>query len=299
MKRSISAADTDAAAGAPLTGDEFARLLAPLGPFEPAPHLAVAVSGGADSLALALLADFWARERGGSVTALTVDHRLRPGSTDEAERVRAWLSARGIAHRILTWLGPYPLTDLQAAARAARYRLLADWCRDAGVLHLLIAHHRDDQAETLLLRLGRGSGAAGLAGMAALVEQPDCRLLRPFLSVPPARLRATLDALDQPWIEDPSNRNPVFARVRLRVARQMLDGLGLSPARLADTAGHLGRARAALEAATDALLAKDARRVPHRLGARRAAHLSRTRRRSTQAAARAGRRRGVGRALPG
>ncbi|HZD25370.1 MAG TPA: tRNA lysidine(34) synthetase TilS, partial [Alphaproteobacteria bacterium] len=154
------------APGGPLTAAEFAALMAPFAPFEATPALAVAVSGGADSLALALLADGWARRRGGVATALTVDHGLRPEAAAEARRVGRWLAARGIPHRILRWRGDKPATAVQAKARAARYALLADWCRRHGVLHLLTAHHRGDQAETVLMRLAHGSGVDGLAGMA-------------------------------------------------------------------------------------------------------------------------------------
>ncbi|MBT6442573.1 MAG: tRNA lysidine(34) synthetase TilS, partial [Alphaproteobacteria bacterium] len=139
--------------------------MTPLGPFEPAAHLAVGVSGGSDSLALLLLADRWVRQRGGSVMALTVDHRLRPQSAAEAGLVRSWLAARDIEHRVLTWREPHSVGGVQAAARAARLRLLGDWCRRKGVLHLMLAHQLEDQAETLLERLSGGSGVDGLAGM--------------------------------------------------------------------------------------------------------------------------------------
>src|ERR1700693_3737439 len=129
--------DTNAA---PLTDAEFAARLDALGPFERAPRLAVAVSGGADSLALALFADAWARARGGRIAALTVDHRLRAASATEARQVGAWLAPRGIVHRTLAWEGPHPESDIQAAARAARYRLLEAWCEEQGILHLLTAH---------------------------------------------------------------------------------------------------------------------------------------------------------------
>lgn len=241
----------------PLTLDDFAELMARLGPFEPAPVLALAVSGGADSMALALLASAWAATRGGTVTALIVDHRLRPEATAEAELTRSRLQARGIPAEILTRYGETPASDLQAFAREARYALLTRWCRDRGVLHLVTAHHRDDQAETLLLRLARGSGLAGLAAMPAIAHLDSCRLLRPLLSVPPARLRATLQEAGQDWIEDPSNGNEVFARVRLRNSARQLAALGLAPARLAATARHLGRARAALEDQVARLLAAD------------------------------------------
>lgn len=231
----------------------------PFGPFEAAPRLGVAVSGGADSLALALLAGDWARGRGGEAVAFTVDHRLRPQSGEEARRVGAWLAARGIGHHVLAWAGDKPVAGLQAAARAARYRLLGEACAARGILHLLVAHHREDQAETLLLRLGRGSGLDGLAAMAP--ERPTAwgRVLRPLLPVGRERLAATLLSRGQDWVDDPSNRNPAFARVRLRRLEGELAAEGLSPGRLAATAARLGRARTAV----DAVVAEAAARHVH------------------------------------
>jgi len=243
----------------PLTDDVFATLMGGLGPFERRPHLACAVSGGADSLALTLFAARWAERRGGRVTALTVDHGLRAEAADEARRVGAWLTPLGIAHRVLRWPGAKPATGVQQAARTARYALLGRWCRDAGVLHLLVGHSRDDQAETLLLRLGAGSGPDGLAAMAAVRETPEVRLLRPLLAVSGASLRAALVERGQAWIEDPSNRDDRFARVRAR--RAIVEG-GLDAAALALAAERFGRARAALEASASALLAETVRIHP-------------------------------------
>jgi len=240
---------------AALTDEEFAARLDRLGPYEREPRLAVAVSGGADSLALALLADAWARRRSGTIAALTVDHRLRPESTAEARQTREWLARRGIAHRTLVWTGPHPRSDIQAEARAARYRLLEAWCAEHGSLHLLTAHHLEDRAETFWLRLARGSGLDGIAGISAVTERAQCRVLRPLLDVAPERLRARLRREDQAWIEDPSNRNIEFGRVRVRQARALLAAEGLSAERLEETLRHLGRARQALEAGTAALLA--------------------------------------------
>lgn len=234
----------------------FHRAMAGFAPFEANPHLAVAVSGGADSLALALLADRWAREHGGRVTALTVDHGLRPGSRAEAAQVDDWLAARGIGHRVLEWTGAKPVTAIQARARAARHALLGDWCRGAGVLHLLLAHQREDQAETLLLRLAGGSGPDGLAGMSAVVEGPAARMLRPLLGVSRAQIEDYLVALGQDWIEDPSNRDPRFARVRVRAGMSGLSRAGITAATLAEAANRFAEARVALEAATAALLAR-------------------------------------------
>jgi len=254
----LSPRASESGAADPLGAAEFAALMAPLGPFERAPVIAVALSGGADSMALCLLAAGWARRRRGRAVALTVDHGLRPGSGREARQVGAWLGPRGIEHHILRWPGDKPSRGVQAAARAARYRLLGAWCRRRQILHLLLAHHLEDQAETLLGRLGRGSGVDGLAAMAALAEGHGLRLVRPLLGVPRARLGATLERRRQDWIEDPANRDPAYLRVRLRRALEVLAPEGLSPRRLAATAGRLGRARAALEAAVSDLLARAA-----------------------------------------
>jgi tRNA(Ile)-lysidine synthase len=225
----------------------FARLMDRLGPFEPMPEIAVAVSGGRDSMALALLTDEWARQRGGCAVALTVDHRLRRGSAAEAHQVKRWLRTRGIAHRTLVWRGAKPATGLQAAARAARYGLLTRWCRRHGMLHLALAHQRDDQAETVLMRLDRKSGADGLAAMAARRTQDGVRLLRPLLSLPRARLTATLEARRQPWIDDPSNADPRFERTRRGAELAARATAGRDPAEPARQAIAAGRARAALE----------------------------------------------------
>jgi tRNA(Ile)-lysidine synthase len=200
----------------PLEAGAFARLIAPFEPFEQAPVLAAAVSGGRDSLALALLAQDWAVERGGRIVGLIVDHGLRAESAAEAAVTLDVLARHGIEGVILRWSGAKPRTGLQEAARAARYRLLRDECRRRGVLHLLLAHHADDQAETVTMRAARRSGPDGLAGMAALVEQPEVRLLRPLLAVSRSRLTATLLARGVSWLDDPSNADPRFERARLR-----------------------------------------------------------------------------------
>jgi tRNA(Ile)-lysidine synthase len=200
----------------PISLGEFTASLASIAQIESSPFLAVAASGGPDSLALAILADRWARERGGQICALTVDHQLRPESGDEIRRLGAWLSARAIRHEVLVWKGPKPRTGIQEAARVARYRLLDGWCRDHACLHLMTGHHRDDQIETHLIRRRAHSGPDGLAGMSAIRELADCRLLRPLLGVPRNRLVAFLEAERQPFISDPSNLDPAFERSRLR-----------------------------------------------------------------------------------
>ena len=247
-----------ASAGAPIGAAEFAALMAPLGSFEANPRIAAAVSGGADSLALAVLLHDWARPLGGHVTALTVDHGLRPEAAREARFVARTLEPLGLTHRTLRWHGAKPDANISAAARRARYDLLSRHCARRGLLHLALGHHLDDQAETLLLRLGRGSGLDGLAAMAPIVELPALRLLRPLLCLPKVRLEATLRARGLNWVEDPTNRDPAQARARLR---QLLPGLareGLTAARLAATARHLGRARAILESELARLLVRAA-----------------------------------------
>jgi tRNA(Ile)-lysidine synthase len=239
---------------APLTLAELAAAFDAIGGFEPRPAIAVAVSGGPDSLGLMLLADRWARQRGGQAWGLTVDHGLRPESAAEACSVAGWLAARGIPHDILTWIGDKPARGIQQAAREERYRLLADWCRRHGVLHLLTAHHREDQAETHLLRRRARSGVDGLAGMSAVRELTGCRLVRPLLAVPRARLAALLTAEGQPWLTDPSNLNPVFERARLRAA-----GAGAAPEELDAVIAATracGEQRIAREQALDRLIGR-------------------------------------------
>lgn len=231
-----------------------------MAPFRCAPgtKIAVAVSGGADSMALARLAAQWGLERGISVFGLTVDHRLRDAAAAEAAQVSGWLAAHHIPHIVLRWdegLDARTLTrSAQNAARDARYRLMTDWCTAQGCTHLLVAHHADDQVETFLLRLARGSGVDGLAAMAASLHRDGIVVARPLLGFTKAQLMATCQALGQPWIEDPSNQNPAGGRVRFRQARQLLEREGLTRERLLATVGHLQRAKAALDYAVSALL---------------------------------------------
>jgi tRNA(Ile)-lysidine synthase len=195
---------------------KFERAMACFAPFEESPHLAVAVSGGADSTVLAMLAASWTKARQGRLSALIVDHGLRPESADEARRVHDRTEALGVTAAVLSWRGDKPHSGIQSAARAARYDLLASWCRSQGVLHLLVGHHADDQAETVAMRAARGSGSVGLGGMSAIVEKPDFRLLRPLLGVTKADLQEWLRQRGVDWLEDPSNRDLRFARARLR-----------------------------------------------------------------------------------
>jgi tRNA(Ile)-lysidine synthase len=231
----------------PLSAEEFAGLMAPLGPFGRGPRLAAGVSGGPDSLALALLADRWARARGGSLLALVADHGLRPDSAAEAEATLSQLLRLGIPARLLPLrLAPGPA--LQERAREARLAALLAACAEAGTPWLLLGHHQADQAETLLFRALRGSGASGLAAMPPVRATAEALILRPLLPVPPARLAATVAGLAP--IRDPSNSDPRFARARLRA---LLDPAATEA--LAEAATAFARRRARLEAALGARLA--------------------------------------------
>ncbi|WP_262691045.1 tRNA lysidine(34) synthetase TilS [Kordiimonas aestuarii] len=208
-------------------------------------RVAIAVSGGADSMALAfLMADR------PLLAALTVNHGLRPEAAQEADFVANAMKARGIAHHTLVWSGDKPRSNIQAAARAARYRLLGEWCQANEVPYLLTAHHQDDQAETLMLRLARGSGVYGLAAMQEASGVPGCgsvALLRPLLDVPKAVLKQYLQDVGSEWIEDPSNTNADFDRVKVRQFLSSPPLEGYAAGRLAATARRLRRSRDALE----------------------------------------------------
>ena len=223
-------------------------------------RLAVAVSGGADSMSLLLLLRAWYAERGLTLTALTVDHRLRAESGGEAAQVAAWCESLGVPHFTLSWEEGDAYRNAtaspQAAARDARYELLTKWCRDNGCGYLCVAHHADDQVETFLLRLARGSGVDGLAAIAPETVRDGITLLRPLLDFPKAALRATCVAAAQQWIEDPSNESPRSARVRFRQARAQLAAEGLDDDRLLATVAHMRRARAALKAGMQSHLAR-------------------------------------------
>ena len=227
-----------------ITDAEFATAMAALGPFEPAPRIAAGVSGGADSMALAILALTWTRERGGSLLVLVVDHRLRSESGREAAQTVARLDARGIEAKILEIHGLEHGPSLAERARMARFAALEAACAEAGILHLLLGHHAGDQAETLQIRALGGSGPAGMAGMAPVVETRTLRLLRPLLAIPPVRLRATLRSVGVAWVEDPSNVDASALRPRLRLLRRDNDGAGSATAALVAASMASGRLRA-------------------------------------------------------
>ena len=239
----------------PVSAAEAASLLDDL---SSCPALVLAVSGGPDSTALLWLAARWraSRKSGPTLIAVTIDHGLRKDAAAEARAVAKLARKLGIAHRTLRWTGKKPKTGLPQAARVARYALLAEAARKAGAPAVLTAHTRDDQAETVLIRMSRGSGLTGLAGMARAAPLPGSamgglQLIRPFLDIPKSRLVATLEAAGIPFAEDPTNRDPRFTRARLRGLMPRLAGEGLDAPRLATLARRLARAEAALAQETD------------------------------------------------
>ena len=219
-----------------------------LGPLPDGP-LGVAVSGGGDSVALLMLL----HEAGRNVRVATVDHRLRPEAAEEARGVARLCAGLGVPHEVLVWEAPEFKGNLQQAAREARRGLLGAWARRQGLGHIVLGHTLDDQAETVLMRLARGSGVDGLAGMAATRCEGGLCWHRPLLGVRRAQLRAYLRAAGVGWVDDPSNEDLKYDRVKVRRALEVLAPLGIEAEGLANTASHMRRARGALEAATHEL----------------------------------------------
>jgi tRNA(Ile)-lysidine synthase len=218
-----------------------------------APAIVLAVSGGPDSVALMWLMARWRRAltRGPRLIAVTVDHGLRAASAREAGDVKRLARNLGLPHHTLRWRGAKPKTGVPAAARAERYRLLAKAAQDHGASHIVTAHTRDDQAETLLMRLLRGSGIAGLAAMARESPRHGVVLARPLLQVSKAQLIATLKKAKIAFADDPSNRDPHFTRPRLRALMPALAEEGGDARNLARLAARLARANAAVEVLAD------------------------------------------------
>jgi tRNA(Ile)-lysidine synthase len=220
------------------------------------PAVVLAVSGGPDSTALMMLAARWRSSlaRGPKLIAVTVDHGLRKESAGEARAVAKLARKLGVTHRIVRWTGRKPSTGLQEAARTARYTLLAKAAQRASAPAIVTAHTLDDQAETVLFRLARGSGLSGLSGIRRESRVPGAdalRLVRPLLSISKSRLIATLKAAKIAFAEDPTNRDPRFTRPRLRALMPKLAEEGLDAKRLALLATRIARAEHELRQTAD------------------------------------------------
>lgn len=206
-------------------------------------HIGVAVSGGSDSTALLHL---FHRAHPGKVLAVTVDHGLRPESAAEAAGVSAFCAALGIPHTIVRWQGPQPTGNLMDQARRARLSLMAAWAKSCDVSHMVLGHTADDQAETVLMNLARAAGLDGLTGMRDSWTEHGIKWSRPFLHICREDLRGYLRRQGLAWIDDPSNDNDRFSRVKARKALRALAPLGITVEKLSETASHLADARQAL-----------------------------------------------------
>src|SRR5712664_2328709 len=255
----------------PISAQNAKRLFAA---WKTAPAIVLAVSGGPDSIALMWLAARWRSTlaRGPRLIAVTVDHGLRAEAASEARGVKRLARTLDLTHRTMRWTGDKPKTGLPAAARAALYRLLAQAARASGATHILTAHTRDDQAETLLMRLLRGSGISGLAAMARESERDGVLLARPFLHVSKSQLVATLKKAKIGFADDPTNRDTSFTRPRLRAIMPVLAAEGGDARNLARLASRLARANQAVEVLVDgaerylALRDREVKRAVDRFG---------------------------------
>ena len=229
-----------------ITQEVFNKNLDSILPIKPS-SIVVAVSGGSDSMALTILASVWAEKNGIKFTALTVDHNLRPEAKLEAEQVHKWCEKYKINHKILTYTGEIPTSNIEAVAREYRYKLLTDYMKKNSISHLFIAHNQDEQRETFFLNLARGSGVYGLCGMPEISNRFDIQIVRPMLSFTKAEIKEFLTSISQDWIEDPSNSDTKYKRVRIRNLKELIDTLGLSNERLNDTMKNMERVRDSIE----------------------------------------------------
>jgi len=245
MSKRGSAAETVPVAESELSAlfDDFAK----------SKKVLLAVSGGPDSTALLALAARWRAKRvqGPELIAATIDHKLRAASKQEAKAVAKLAAKLGVPHRILEWKGKKPITGVQEAAREARFAMFSQLAKEIGADTLMTAHTRDDQAETVLHRMGRGSGLGGLAGIRRVHRRDGIFLARPFLDLPKARLIATLKKLRIPFATDPTNKDTKYLRARLRKLAPLLAKEGIDAANLALMAKRLARANAALNRLAD------------------------------------------------
>jgi tRNA(Ile)-lysidine synthase len=230
--------NSDLVSSAPLSWQELSHLL-------PCPlinRVAVAVSGGPDSMALALVTQKLCHHTGVAFSALTVDHALRSESLAEAKEVHQWFKSQGVDHQILTWHHETIITGLQEKARKARYDLLSQWCLENNVPFLFTGHHALDQWETIMMRLSKGSGLTGLCGIRPMVKMAFGTLVRPLLTINPQRLLETVQHHGAPFWQDPSNKNINFERVRFRHLHKILEKEGLGINAILETRERLQQA---------------------------------------------------------
>ena len=208
----------------------------------------IGVSGGPDSLCLAYMAKLYQKEFGNSVSVLIIDHKIRKESAYEALQVKQMLQKKNIRSKILRWTGSAPKSNIQQKARKARYSLVSDYCKKNNIEYFVTAHHQDDQIENFFIRLLRGSGLTGLSSMSDTYNYSNSlQIIRPFLNFPKNELIYTTKKFFKKYINDPSNKNEKFLRVRVRKYREDLDREGLDTKKIIKTINNLLVAKNALD----------------------------------------------------
>jgi len=235
---------------------EFEKHMTALGPFSKDQPIGVGVSGGKDSMVLSYFLSQWAYRQGRQCYFLTIDHRLRPESRQEALFVHQFLRQQGLHHHILTWDSGVPTAGIQDKARKARYKLIHEWCFRHQIKTFFTAHHFQDQVETFLYRLSCHSTLTGLAGMSAKKDVYGVHILRPLLTMSPQTFSRLLSHVDWPWIDDPSNQNPKYARTQFRNLYQRLQNDGISDDHWTSLLRPLGWIRQTLDHAVDHVMEK-------------------------------------------
>ncbi len=216
--------------------------------------MAVAVSGGADSLCLTLLLKNWADKNGVKLFAFTVDHGLRPESKKEAQNVHDQLKKMGITHQTLLWQGKKPKTHIEESARLARYDLLQKACQKHKIQYLFLAHHMEDQAETFWARLAHKSGLDGLCGMGEKSQRKNLILVRPLLDISKKEIVDYLKKNKLSWVEDPMNYNPVYERVLWRNRQEILSKMDLTPNAINTLSKRLTRVKNTIDFYTESFI---------------------------------------------
>jgi tRNA(Ile)-lysidine synthetase-like protein len=218
--------------------------------------IAVAVSGGSDSLALVFYLWDCVKRNPSRLKAFIVNHNLRPESLEEAKKVSKWLEAKGIPVEILHWEHGPIVSNIQENARQARYGLLTEACKQQEYPSLWVGHHLQDQYETVLMRLSKGSGLQGLTGIHKISLMDDITICRPFLTLLADELKFFLNG--HPYVQDPSNQNEQYERIRWRKKSQVLYDLGLSIKSIKDTVFKLQKENEALNWAVEDWFVKNA-----------------------------------------
>lgn len=209
--------------------------------------IAVAISGGSDSMALTLLSYNWSKLKKIDIISITVDHNLRKESGKEAKLVSNYMERRGIPHKILKYEGKIPKSNIESIAREYRYKMLFEYCKKENIKYLFIAHNADEQTETFFLNLSRGSGVYGLSSIPNIQEKEGIKIVRPMLNYSKKEIKEYLKKEKQKWIEDPSNKSDKYKRVRVRKLKKVLDELELTNERISKTILNMQRTREAIE----------------------------------------------------